>query len=216
MLLVHPSWRRQGIGTALLQHCLAYLSNLGIPCIKLDATPLGRPLYEKLGFVPEWGLVRWENLSLTGSASAASASVRSGGREDWEAIAELDARAFGIRRRALLEALAAQGGRLAVSVKTGREIHGFGMLREGARCAYLGPVAAESPAITAELVNALLADAKCPSVFWDIPEPNIGAGALARSLGFVPQRPLLRMYRGPKAASGDPQLQFGIAEPAVG
>jgi hypothetical protein len=116
----------------------------------------------------------------------------------------------------LLEALARQATRLMVSVGAGREILGFGMLREGVRCAYLGPLAAESPAIAAELVHTLLAGAGRAGVFWDIPDPNTDAGALAKSLGFVSQRPLLRMYRGPNAVPGDPQLQFGIADPAVG
>ena len=44
MVLVHPDYRRRGIGTALLQQCLDYLSGRGVRCIKLDATPLGRPV----------------------------------------------------------------------------------------------------------------------------------------------------------------------------
>ncbi len=37
-----------------------------------------------------------------------------------------------------------------------------------------------------------------------------------RMLGFVQQRTLLRMVLGANAVPGDPHLQFGIAEPAVG
>src|SRR5437868_12008562 len=52
MLLVHPDHRRHGVGSALLQHCLEYLRGRGVQCIKLDATPLGKALYERFGFVP--------------------------------------------------------------------------------------------------------------------------------------------------------------------
>jgi len=51
MVLVHPAFRRRGLATRLMQHCLSWLRDgLGIPCIKLDATPAGQPLYRRLGF----------------------------------------------------------------------------------------------------------------------------------------------------------------------
>ena len=53
MALVHPECRRRGIGKALLNHCIAHLENRRIQCIKLDATPLGKTLYEQLGFRDE-------------------------------------------------------------------------------------------------------------------------------------------------------------------
>jgi GNAT superfamily N-acetyltransferase len=60
MVLVHPDFRRQGLGRALLEHCLHSLADRKIRCIKLDATPLGKPLYHQLGFQEEWTLTRWE------------------------------------------------------------------------------------------------------------------------------------------------------------
>ena len=60
MVLVHPDYRRRGIGRALLEHCLGHLQARGVQCIKLDATPLGQPVYERLGFRAEWTLARWE------------------------------------------------------------------------------------------------------------------------------------------------------------
>jgi len=59
MVLVHPDFRRLGCATRLLHHCIDYLRPR-VRCIKLDATPHGRKVYEKLGFVPEADLHRWE------------------------------------------------------------------------------------------------------------------------------------------------------------
>src|ERR1051326_2483087 len=59
MLLVHPDFRRRGVGQTLLSRCLDTLVGRGINCIKLDATPEGQPLYQQCGFQAEWCLTRW-------------------------------------------------------------------------------------------------------------------------------------------------------------
>ena len=58
MMLVHPDFRRRGIATALMKAGLDYLRGGGVRCMKLDATPAGQPVYEKLGFQPEWSIER--------------------------------------------------------------------------------------------------------------------------------------------------------------
>jgi GNAT superfamily N-acetyltransferase len=49
MVLVDPEWRGKGIGTKLLRKAIEHLDGCGLLSIKLDATPQGKPLYEKLG-----------------------------------------------------------------------------------------------------------------------------------------------------------------------
>ena len=43
----------------LLEKAITYQDAVGIPTMKLDATPQGKPLYEKLGFVTEYEIERW-------------------------------------------------------------------------------------------------------------------------------------------------------------
>src|SRR6267154_4381650 len=59
MVLVDPQYRKQGIGTQLLNKTIEHLDHANISTIKLDATPLGKPLYAKLGFVNEFEIERW-------------------------------------------------------------------------------------------------------------------------------------------------------------
>ena len=59
MVLVDPEYRKQGIGTQLLNKSIEHLDHSNISTIKLDATPLGKPLYAKLGFVNEFEIERW-------------------------------------------------------------------------------------------------------------------------------------------------------------
>ncbi|NQV28371.1 MAG: GNAT family N-acetyltransferase [Rhodopirellula sp.] len=60
MMLVLPEYRRRGIARQLMLTGIDYLRSRGVTCIKLDATPLGQPLYEQLGFTAEWSFQRWE------------------------------------------------------------------------------------------------------------------------------------------------------------
>src|ERR1051325_10661312 len=53
-VLVDQVQRGQGIGAALMRHVLAWLDERGVPTIRLDATPLGQPVYAKLGFVGDF------------------------------------------------------------------------------------------------------------------------------------------------------------------
>ena len=45
-----PEWRREGIGTAILEKLIDEARNRGVEAIKLHATPMGKALYEKRGF----------------------------------------------------------------------------------------------------------------------------------------------------------------------
>ncbi len=45
-----PEWRNKGIGTAILEKLVEETKNRDIIAIKLYATPMGKPLYEKRGF----------------------------------------------------------------------------------------------------------------------------------------------------------------------
>ena len=75
MVLVHPDYRGRGIGTALLQHCIDFLRQRQVRCIKLDATPQGQPLYTSLGFCMEWPLSRWESAAKDAPGASAPTSA---------------------------------------------------------------------------------------------------------------------------------------------
>lgn len=214
MVLVHPDYRRRGIGRALLERCVEHLRGRGVRCIKLDATPAGKKVYDGLGFKDEWPLTRWER----SAARLPKAEWHAGIRDcrDAEAVESLDTAAFGVSRKKLLEPLMKQSlCALACKSEAGK-VQGYGLLREGSAAFYLGPVVAESAGVGVKLVNVLVAGAQGERIYWDIPERNIPAVELAKALGFKPQRTLMRMYLGENLAPGNPLQQFGIAGPEVG
>lgn len=48
---VEPAYRGQGIATQLTQQAIAHLKTIGCTHAVLNASPSGRPVYERLGFV---------------------------------------------------------------------------------------------------------------------------------------------------------------------
>lgn len=214
MVLVHPDWRRRGVGAALLRHALRHLESGGVRCVRLDATPQGQPVYERLGFEPELSLTRWECRSMAPMPAMlpyAPTTLRAG---DLDELIELDVRAFGASRHFLLTRLMADS--LQAVLHRGREGLGYGMARAGSRAVYLGPVVASRPEIGVHIAQHLLAQVPGHPVFWDILEPNVAAVRLAQEAGFNRQRHLLRMRRGPPVAAGDSEAVFAIAGPEVG
>jgi ribosomal protein S18 acetylase RimI-like enzyme len=51
-MYVRPDYRRRGVATHMLDLLVADARSRGIDCITLEATDMGRPLYEKYGFAP--------------------------------------------------------------------------------------------------------------------------------------------------------------------
>jgi GNAT superfamily N-acetyltransferase len=52
-LYVDPAYRNRGIGRALMQVLLDWCKNAGYSRIALRASDMGRPLYERMGFVAD-------------------------------------------------------------------------------------------------------------------------------------------------------------------
>ena len=200
MVLVHPDLRKRGVATQLLVGCIEYLERK-VRCIKLDATPAGLPVYEKLGFVEESHLARWEG--------RAPRRIPDASPDASTLPLSLDRKAFGADRAAYLVRLARD------STSIVRD-DGYAFFRPGSRANYLGPVVARTPGIGRELVLSALATRPGEPVFWDIPEGNGPAQALARDIGFSLQRPLVRMRLGERGHEGSGALQWAIGAPETG
>src|SRR6185436_18035701 len=178
------------------EHCILYLQGEGIRSIKLDATPDGQKVYEGLGFQVDWPLTRWERDKQRELPSVAE-QIREFRHSNLEAVLQADSTEFGVNRTALIKALIAQSQFKLVAVKKISErLDGFGLMRNGSRAWYLGPVVADDPDCGIALIMALLQKAGTQKVFWDIPDHNVRAVIWAKEHGFTLQRKLTRMYLG--------------------
>jgi len=193
MVLVDESVRGRGIGKALMRRALEFLDQRQVASIRLDATPLGQPLYEQLGFVEQFKLARYEGT--LPSAPAAVAAVQEALPVSWEALAALDEAATTTDRRRLLLRLFAEQPAGVRQVREGEHLRGFLTGRSGRKAFQIGPCIA-----TAEAGPLLLVDAwhrfTGQRVYLDIPVANEAATRLAEAQGLTVQRHLTRMYRG--------------------
>jgi GNAT superfamily N-acetyltransferase len=192
MVLVEESLRGRGIGKALMTYALEFLDRQGVATIRLDATPLGQPLYERLGFREQFRLARYQGLA---PSAPPSAGVEAVAPEQWDALAELDREATATERRALLHRLFAEHPAEVRCVRHEDRVVGFGAARPGARAFHLGPCVATPEAGPLLFADAWHRHAGSP-IYTDIPLSNAAAVALAEAHGLTVQRHLTRMCRG--------------------
>lgn len=209
MVLVHPDFRRLGIGTALLRAALHYLQERRITAIKLDATPMGRPVYVPLGFQDEYEVTRFEGLAPASATVAPDVVPFSS--VPFDQIAALDARAFGTPRPAVLADLARRQPDLCFAVRDAHEPCGFLIAREGSSALQLGPCIATNPATADRLLQAFFQRASGRRIYIDVPNVNPAGLALLQRHGFTVQRSFMRMFLGTNPHPGEPTLVFGTS-----
>ncbi|GIW80627.1 MAG: acetyltransferase [Gemmatales bacterium] len=192
MVLVEKTARGQGIGKALLRHALGFLERHQVRSIRLDATPLGQPLYERNGFVPQFQLTRFEGVPRS-AASFAKPIV--GLAEANDLLCAFDATATRTDRRKLLKALGQEASVRWFAQVENNDLRGYLALRPGALAWQIGPAIA-MPESGEALFQTAWSALEGQRVFVDIPAGNSQAVACAQSAGLSPQRQLLRMCRG--------------------
>lgn len=208
MMLVDQRLRRQGIGRRLMERAIGELQSRCIRSIQLDATPLGKPLYEQLGFRTEFAFHRWQKMgALNTSPQAACSMLRTANLALTETAKGFDLVTFGADRTKLLMRL------LESSYAITNSDGSLGMLRAGRIADYLGPVSATEQSY-ASILSGLLEQTH-RDIFWDIPSQNTKAVYFAICNQFSPVRTLFRMTIGD---SPQPHwaTMYALADPALG
>jgi GNAT superfamily N-acetyltransferase len=217
MVLVEKSVRGRGVGRALMVRAVQVAEGLDASSIRLDATPLGRPLYESLGFVPQQELTRFVGMAPPGGdpSPAWTPRVRVADTEDFAAILALDHSVTRTQRGTFLASLFSEEPAAVRVVEQDGQIDGYLAIRRGTDALQFGPCIAG----TNEAGSALLADALSrhagSRVYWDLPSSHSAAVERARSAGLSPQRQFLRMCRG-EAVSDDVAKLWASSGPEFG
>jgi GNAT superfamily N-acetyltransferase len=205
---VVPEARGAGLGRALTELAVARLRELGVRTIQLFATEMGRPIYERLGFVSEgsWITVRgpWQSTRFgrPGEPTALGPGkaprpgrypprVRAAGAEDLPAALAVDRAATGEDRTRLLSSLWPGNALVAEAVGEIRGYHLPSPWRSGG-----GIVAADLEAGLA-LLEASGRRLNGRDVALTMPEANVPALRAVEANGHTERSRSTRMRIGP-------------------
>src|SRR5689334_16324027 len=210
MVLVEPQHRRHGIAAKLMNVALEYL-NGKVETIKLDATALGQPVYEKFGFAVESDVERW-----AGTANSMGRETRA--VMDHETVRELlslDRLAFNADRSELVETLIDDACFSPVLIRAADgALSGYALARSGSKKTYVGPVVAKDPHVIETLLDQMLSQSPGRAVYIDVNRECVVDTSFLSDRGFVKERDLIRMAKGPGLKTSS--LVVAIAGPEVG
>jgi len=217
MVLTDPNFRRRGLANALLGHGIAYAESHGASTIWLDATEMGRPVYEKLGFGTTYTLTRYRGIARPIDRSDETVRLRLMSREDLAGgeVDDLDLAATGADRLKLLTALRDELPEFALmGMPDGAEVTsvlGFTLARRGCRATQLGPVIARTERVGRGLFAAALAQCAGEELLVDVPDGNRAAIEVLTAGGLKPERSFYRMLR--KSVAGE--AVYAAVDPAL-
>jgi GNAT superfamily N-acetyltransferase len=205
MMLVDPAHRGRGLGARLLEAAMSAIPPR-LP-IRLDATPLGRPLYRRHGFEDDVVLNRFviEGPAAEKAAAAgnASADIRPLAAVHLPSVMAHDGLVFRGNRRHVLEWAMDGAPRYAWLALDDPERPQYCLGRPGRLFDQIGPVIARNHRVAAALVGAALRRAGDTPVAIDVFDARETFGDWLRGAGFQVQRPLYRMCR----PGGGPALE---------
>lgn len=194
---VLPRARRRGTGELLTKASIEWLQSRGASSVFLYATDMGRPVYERVGFVPEARARAWRGVA----PGPPPEGVRRLRPSDRARLLELDALATGEDRHAVLDMLPAL---LGLGYERDGVLEGFALQTPWGA----GPAIVASDADAGLAVLRGLVVEPQPLTIT-VPDDNPAASDALSRWGFQPVNSALRMRYGAPVAH-QPRRMFGL------
>lgn len=232
MILVHPELRRQGIARSIMTACLEHARlNQNKSIVGLDATPLGKQVYDSLGFKDSFTI--WRSILSTNikSNDFSKSELKTLNIESVKNY--LEEKDY-LERMSIIELLSEIKGSKSFMIKAGDKINGFVMSRPGRLKPFIGPLIADSNEVALLLLQKALNywnGLGYEDVIMDIPEYHLNnsiffdeekpSDATNHKIPVKPVRSFIRMYQLVASEeliekSTDSQsLEFSISESAL-
>ncbi|MEX0884168.1 MAG: GNAT family N-acetyltransferase [Cyclobacteriaceae bacterium] len=215
MMLVDKNYRGRGISKALMKAIIQKLKACNT--IKLDATPAGRHVYEKLGFEKEYSLFRMIKKTREGEHWADLLySVDRVLEKDLPAIFEWDKKVFGADRSALIQYLFHNFPEGSFKLLNDDILKGFLFCRKGTRYLQLGPMVAENDEMAKSLLTRAMDSFGSRELVLDISMERKNLIQWLVGVGFEVQRELIRMFLNHNEVKGKPSQYYLICGPEFG
>lgn len=224
MILVHPELRRQGIAKTIMSRCLTHARTIQRRSIVgLDATPLGKQVYDSLGFQDSFLIWRSVLPTSLGFEKYLSCKVNLLNNED--AANYLSTKNYE-ERSSIIALLSQLPGSYNLQATTSGKLCGIALSRPGRIRPFIGTLIADSPDIAKDLIAETTSHwqkAGYDSVFMDIPERHLDGKSIFSSetsklvgrKGQIPVNPIRSFVRMYQLIAPDEQLDpdmSGISE----
>jgi GNAT superfamily N-acetyltransferase len=217
MVLVAKEARRRGIGTRLLRRAIEMAEESG-QIAGLDATELGRPLYQGLRFRDLYPVsrLRLDEPRACATENEIGCALRRLTPVDLAATVAYDGPRSAMRRGSVLAYLLGRAPGTALVAEADSRIVGYALGRPGRHAFQIGPVVADNEAIACALVSKALSRLRGPALL-DLPDAHAGLRASLDRVGAVRQRGFMRMALAETPAGlAEPGAVFALAGPELG
>mgnify|MGYP000427396230 CR=1 FL=1 len=205
LLIIHPTYRRRGIGTALTKHAMDYLYNIGANSIWLHSDKNAVRFYQKLGFE-----ILGETLRLKMKSEAlrdadiftVEQDIDPLNKDDLEKIAQFDALYFGANRLEVLKRLYRDYPHFCYVARSSGKIIGYIMSRKNLKGYSIGPFICHpkyldiARSLLCKCLASMLQRNKNFRITIDVPSENLYALSLLLKLGFQSSSKTIRMCYG--------------------
>jgi GNAT superfamily N-acetyltransferase len=211
MLLVDPAARGLGIGSELFRCSLEVFP--GLDPIRLDATPQGRPVYQRFGFVDEYELTRMQREGHLLVEMPGSDGLQRMPEKVPPEVLQWDLEVFGADRSGVLAWARSSAPEYAWIWQREGSLEGYCFGRHGHNFEHAGPIVARSLEAAQQLLAACLRQCPDKPFILDTPTRNLEWRDWLFQLGFVDQRPFTRMFKGENRYPGNPGQLWAILGP---
>lgn len=216
MMIVSSQVRRQGIAKRLFGHAMRYLDDHAARHrVGLDATPMGRPLYDRFGFLPQYEITRWQGKIESAPGSAQDPTAREVSEGDVALVAASDQQIMRADRTRLLRGILTEPGAGGVLVGDPDEAAGWALWRPGASRWHVGPLVADGTASAARVLDAVSHRLRGEDVEIDLVHRR-GVRGIAASHGLSPSRSFVRMLRCGSLPDNPRPVCYAVTGPETG
>lgn len=206
LYIVKPEHRGKGYGLRIWEQAVAYLGGRNVG---LDGVLAQQANYERSGFTLAYRNVRYEGRRPE-AAPVPHPDIVPLADIPFADVLRYDTACFPVERRDFLGRWIRQPDSVALALRRGDALAGFGVLRKCRSGYKVGPLLADDIEAADVLLIALSAAIEADaSLYLDVPEPNADAVRLAERYGMTPSFETVRMY-----TRGEPEVRldriFGV------
>jgi ribosomal protein S18 acetylase RimI-like enzyme len=182
-LIVAETMRGRGIGSSLMRKAMEALLRAGAETVWLTASDLGKPIYERFGFVEIDAIKRWKGKGIGVHAEQAR-------HISLEEAIKMDGQGWGEMRNSLVTAALERGEMFGTD-------GGFLVLQDCGAFRQAGPWGCDEAGDAALLLDTVLSRIEGAfEIVLDVPERNRAAASLLASRGFCVTGRTSLMYFG--------------------